>query len=232
LRPQPSAGAPPGAQNKTVGIVGAGRIGAAYARMLAEGHKMDIVYFDPYPNKKLEEFIGEYGKLLESKGERAVTIEKLETVEDVLKRADVRGPPQPSSRCQPPNALLHHDCSALPDAKLWMQGLREPPGVAGIYSTMAAGVHVCNLAYSRPVRHVSAVISPHSYKWQYVHDYISWWHARLFPSTACGAAKPYAAAYSAPACSRAGGAAPPTRRGTRACRWSACTATWTRTRST
>ena len=41
----------PAMQNKTVGIVGAGRIGAAYARMFAEGHKMDIVYFDPYPNK-------------------------------------------------------------------------------------------------------------------------------------------------------------------------------------
>lgn len=38
-------------QHKTVGIIGAGRIGAAYARMLAEGHKMNIVYFDPYPNK-------------------------------------------------------------------------------------------------------------------------------------------------------------------------------------
>ena len=41
----------PAMQNKTVGIVGAGRIGAAYARMFAEGHKMDIVYFDLYPNK-------------------------------------------------------------------------------------------------------------------------------------------------------------------------------------
>ena len=38
-------------QHKTVGIIGAGRIGASYARMLAEGHKMNIVYFDPYPNK-------------------------------------------------------------------------------------------------------------------------------------------------------------------------------------
>ena len=38
-------------QNKTVGIIGAGRIGAAYARMMSEGHKMNIVYFDPYPNK-------------------------------------------------------------------------------------------------------------------------------------------------------------------------------------
>lgn len=40
-------------QNKTVGIIGAGRIGAAYARMMVEGHKMNLVYFDPYPNKKL-----------------------------------------------------------------------------------------------------------------------------------------------------------------------------------
>lgn len=77
-------------QNKTVGIIGAGRIGAAYARMFAEGHKMDVVYYDPYPNKRLESFIADYGKLLESKGERAVTIKQLPTVEDVLKHADVR----------------------------------------------------------------------------------------------------------------------------------------------
>ncbi len=31
---------------KTLGVVGAGRIGAAYARMLVEGHKMDLVYLD------------------------------------------------------------------------------------------------------------------------------------------------------------------------------------------
>jgi 3-hydroxyacyl-CoA dehydrogenase len=40
-------------QNKTVGIIGAGRIGAAYARMMVEGHKMNLVYYDPYPNTKL-----------------------------------------------------------------------------------------------------------------------------------------------------------------------------------
>jgi lactate dehydrogenase-like 2-hydroxyacid dehydrogenase len=45
--------AAPCLQNKTVGIVGAGRIGAAYARMMVEGHKMNLVYYDPYPNKKL-----------------------------------------------------------------------------------------------------------------------------------------------------------------------------------
>lgn len=41
-------------QGKTVGIIGAGRIGAAYARMMVEGHKMNLVYFDPYPNTFLE----------------------------------------------------------------------------------------------------------------------------------------------------------------------------------
>lgn len=44
-------------QNKTVGIVGAGRIGTAYARMMVEGHKCNLVYYDPYPNKFLEEYV-------------------------------------------------------------------------------------------------------------------------------------------------------------------------------
>lgn len=44
-------------QNKTVGIIGAGRIGAAYARMMVEGHKMNLLYYDPYPNNKLEQYI-------------------------------------------------------------------------------------------------------------------------------------------------------------------------------
>lgn len=51
----------PSPQNKTVGIIGAGRIGAAYARMMVEGHKMNLVYYDPYPNKQLEEYI-RYGR--------------------------------------------------------------------------------------------------------------------------------------------------------------------------
>ena len=45
-----------------MGIIGAGRIGTAYARMMAEGHKCNIVYYDPYPNKKLESYIAEYSK--------------------------------------------------------------------------------------------------------------------------------------------------------------------------
>eukprot|EP01024_Parvocaulis_polyphysoides_P012188 TRINITY_DN14375_c0_g2_i1.p2 TRINITY_DN14375_c0_g2~~TRINITY_DN14375_c0_g2_i1.p2 ORF type:complete len:393 (+),score=74.35 TRINITY_DN14375_c0_g2_i1:119-1297(+) len=76
-------------QNKTVGIIGAGRIGAAYARMMVEGHKMDLVYYDPYPNTKLEEYLKQYGDLLEASGERRITCKRLETVEEVLQQSDV-----------------------------------------------------------------------------------------------------------------------------------------------
>ncbi|KAG2427951.1 hypothetical protein HXX76_011938 [Chlamydomonas incerta] len=76
-------------QNKTVGIIGAGRIGAAYARMMVEGHKMNLVYFDPYPNKQLEDYIRLYGELLRHRGEPPVAVKRVETVEEVLKEADV-----------------------------------------------------------------------------------------------------------------------------------------------
>ena len=77
-------------QHKTVGIIGAGRIGAAYARMMVEGHKMDLVYYDPYPNEKLEKYVNDYGKFLEQRGERKVTAQRCESVNDVLQQADVR----------------------------------------------------------------------------------------------------------------------------------------------
>jgi hydroxypyruvate reductase 1 len=76
-------------QGKTVGIIGAGRIGTAYARMMVEGHKCNLVYYDPYPNNFLEEYLKDYSKLVESRGEKPITIERLDTVEDVLKSSDV-----------------------------------------------------------------------------------------------------------------------------------------------
>ncbi len=69
-----------------------------YARMMSEGHKMNIVYFDPYPNKFLEEYIRDYAKLLESKGEPGITIRKLETVDEVLQEADVHSSFPPRGR--------------------------------------------------------------------------------------------------------------------------------------
>jgi len=73
---------------KTVGIVGAGRIGAAYARMMVEGHKMNLLYFDLYQNKSLEDYIADYAVFLEKRGEPPVTCRRVDTLEDLLREAD------------------------------------------------------------------------------------------------------------------------------------------------
>jgi hydroxypyruvate reductase 1 len=54
---------------KTAGVIGAGRIGATYARMMVEGHKMNLLYYDIHQNKELEGFIADYGMFLRSRGE-------------------------------------------------------------------------------------------------------------------------------------------------------------------
>lgn len=76
---------------KTLGIVGAGRIGVAYARMMVEGHKMNLVYFSPNPKPRLEEFVAAYGAFLTNRGEPAVTCRRADTVEDLLQTSDVVG---------------------------------------------------------------------------------------------------------------------------------------------
>lgn len=73
---------------KTLGIIGAGRIGAAYARMMVEGHKMNLVYYDLYQNKDLEEFIAAYGEFLKSRREDPVVCRRVEDVDDLLREAD------------------------------------------------------------------------------------------------------------------------------------------------
>lgn len=76
-------------RGKTVGVIGAGRIGSAFARMMAEGHKMNVLYYDLYPNRALEEQIAAYGEFLKSIGEEPVSCRRAETTEDLLGEADV-----------------------------------------------------------------------------------------------------------------------------------------------
>ena len=73
---------------KTVGVVGAGRIGAAYARMMVEGHKMNLIYYDIYQNNSLESYITAYSNFLTSQGEAPISCKRADTVDDVLKEAD------------------------------------------------------------------------------------------------------------------------------------------------
>ncbi|GAQ83689.1 hydroxypyruvate reductase 1 [Klebsormidium nitens] len=76
-------------KGRTLGILGAGRIGTAYARMMMEGHKMNVMYYDLYQAKKLESFTAVYSSFLESLGEAPLTCTRAGSVEEVLTQADV-----------------------------------------------------------------------------------------------------------------------------------------------
>jgi hydroxypyruvate reductase 1 len=73
---------------KTLGVIGAGRIGAAYAQMMVEGHKMNLVYYDPYKNDALENHLDRYNKFLKSQGRAPVSCKRAETIEELLQEAD------------------------------------------------------------------------------------------------------------------------------------------------
>lgn len=73
----------------TVGVIGAGRIGSAYARVMVEGFKMNLVYYDPYPNLELEAFVEGYADFLASRGEPRLSCRRAATIEALLEAADV-----------------------------------------------------------------------------------------------------------------------------------------------
>jgi hydroxypyruvate reductase 1 len=75
-------------KGKTLGIVGAGRIGTAFARMMAEGHRMNILYYDLNPNPTLEASISTFGAYLNSCGEFPVTCSRTLTLEELIQKAD------------------------------------------------------------------------------------------------------------------------------------------------
>mmetsp|Transcript_9346 Transcript_9346/g.12885 ORF Transcript_9346/g.12885 Transcript_9346/m.12885 type:complete len:797 (-) Transcript_9346:50-2440(-) len=74
---------------KTVGIVGAGRIGAAYAKSMATASKMNVVYYDIYENKDLERYISRFGEFLKANGEEPITCKRVSSIDELLKTADV-----------------------------------------------------------------------------------------------------------------------------------------------
>lgn len=74
---------------KTVGVVGCGRIGAAFARMMVEGFKMNLLYFDLRRNEELEAFVKDYGRLLAEHGEPPPQVRRVESLDDLLQGSDV-----------------------------------------------------------------------------------------------------------------------------------------------
>ena len=73
----------------TVGVIGAGRIGTAFARMMMEGHKTDVLYHDPHVNDGLEAYAADYAALLETHGEPPVTCRRAGSLDELLRAADV-----------------------------------------------------------------------------------------------------------------------------------------------
>ena len=74
---------------KTVGVIGTGRIGAAYAKMMIEAFKMNCFYYDINENPKLERYVREYSSLLKRHREPPVTVTRAESVDEVLVESDV-----------------------------------------------------------------------------------------------------------------------------------------------
>jgi hydroxypyruvate reductase 1 len=75
-------------RRKTVGVIGAGRIGAAYGRMMVEGFKMDLIYHDRRRNQELEDDIRAYAAFLESRGQSPVSCRRAQSLAELLKTAD------------------------------------------------------------------------------------------------------------------------------------------------
>jgi hydroxypyruvate reductase 1 len=73
---------------KTLGIIGAGRIGSAYAHMMVEGHKMNLIYYDVHPNADLENDVARYNNFLAAQDRPPVSCKRAETVEELLQEAD------------------------------------------------------------------------------------------------------------------------------------------------
>ncbi|RZB89519.1 Glycerate dehydrogenase HPR, peroxisomal isoform B [Glycine soja] len=76
-------------KGQTVGVIGAGRIGSAYARMMVEGFKMNLIYYDLYQSTRLEKFVTAYAAFLKANGETPVTWKRAATMDEVLQEADI-----------------------------------------------------------------------------------------------------------------------------------------------
>lgn len=74
---------------KTLGVVGAGRIGSAYARMMVEGHKMNLIYYGPHPKKDVEAHVAAYSTFLETRGEAPLWCRHAGSIEELLCESDV-----------------------------------------------------------------------------------------------------------------------------------------------
>lgn len=73
---------------KTLGIIGAGRIGSTYARMMVQGHAMSVIYHDPKENHDLASLVADFSRFRESRGHAPLFCRRAQTLEALLEAAD------------------------------------------------------------------------------------------------------------------------------------------------
>lgn len=73
---------------RTLGVIGAGRIGSAYARMMVQGHGLSLIYHNLHGNPHLETFVARYSEFRASQGLPPVTCRRAKNLEDLLESAD------------------------------------------------------------------------------------------------------------------------------------------------
>ncbi|MGD8702503.1 MAG: NAD(P)-dependent oxidoreductase [Desulfosarcina sp.] len=73
---------------KTLGVIGAGRIGAAYACKMVQGHGMQVVYYDLTANTDLEAFVDACNHFRTRHQQSPVSCRRAASVDSLLKTAD------------------------------------------------------------------------------------------------------------------------------------------------
>lgn len=74
---------------KTLGLLGAGRIGRAYARIMVEGFGMNLCWFDPAPGDGVSGWMQALNDYRRQRGASQLGCERAASAEDVLRAADV-----------------------------------------------------------------------------------------------------------------------------------------------
>ncbi len=73
---------------KILGIIGAGRIGGAYARMMVQGHGMNLIYHGRNTNAALESFVANFNRFRIRQSLMPVTCRRTESLDELLETAD------------------------------------------------------------------------------------------------------------------------------------------------
>jgi glycerate dehydrogenase len=74
-------------KGKTLGVIGAGRVGGAYAKKMVMGMEMNLLYYSPSPKPELEQYINNFYGFLNKKDQ--LSCKRSNLLSDLLQKSDV-----------------------------------------------------------------------------------------------------------------------------------------------